>query len=79
MVAALFVYVAFFSFAYIWLSAGTGALLLFGAVQLTMFAVALRAGERFTALSWAGSPPPSSAWSISSRRGVTAPDPFGAG
>jgi drug/metabolite transporter (DMT)-like permease len=50
----LWVYVAAFSFAYITLSAGTGALILFGAVQLTMFAVGLRDGERFTALAWAG-------------------------
>ena len=34
--AALFVYAAAFSFAYLSLSAGTGALLLFGAVQATM-------------------------------------------
>ncbi|MEJ2516019.1 MAG: EamA family transporter, partial [Gammaproteobacteria bacterium] len=34
----LFAYVAFFSFAYLSLDAGTGALILFGAVQLTMFA-----------------------------------------
>ena len=33
---ALFVYAAAFSFAYVALSAGTGALLLFGAVQATM-------------------------------------------
>ena len=46
-VAMLFAYVAFFSFAYLDLSAGTGALILFGAVQLTMFSVGLRAGERF--------------------------------
>jgi drug/metabolite transporter (DMT)-like permease len=52
--AALMVYMTGFSFAYLSLSAGTGALLLFGAVQLTMFAVALRAGERYSALSWSG-------------------------
>ena len=46
-VATLFIYMAFFSFAYLSLSAGSGALILFGAVQLTMFAVALRAGEQF--------------------------------
>jgi len=40
-VAMLFAYMVFFSFAYLSLSAGTGALLLFGSVQLTMFAVAL--------------------------------------
>ena len=48
---ALFVYAAGFSFAYVSLPAASGALLLFGAVQLTMFGVALHCGERFTALS----------------------------
>jgi len=50
----LFAYVAFFSFAYVSLAAGTGALILFGAVQLTMFGVALHAGERFAPLASAG-------------------------
>ena len=50
----LFAYVAFFSFAYLTLSAGTGALLLFGAVQVTMFSAGLRAGEAFRPLAWAG-------------------------
>lgn len=45
--AMLLAYVTFFSFAYLTLSAGTGALILFGAVQLTMFGAGLRAGERF--------------------------------
>jgi len=52
--AMLFAYVAFFSFAYLSLAAGTGALVLFGAVQLTMFGAALRAGERFAPLACAG-------------------------
>jgi drug/metabolite transporter (DMT)-like permease len=43
---ALFAYAAAFSFAYISLTAGTGALLLFGAVQATMLLAGLRAGER---------------------------------
>ena len=43
---ALFAYAAAFSFAYISLSAGTGALLLFGAVQATMILWGLRRGER---------------------------------
>lgn len=43
---ALFAYAAAFSFAYIGLSAGTGALLLFGAVQATMILWGLRKGER---------------------------------
>jgi drug/metabolite transporter (DMT)-like permease len=52
--AMLFAYVAFFSFAYVSLAAGTGALILFGAVQLTMFGWALRGGERFTLPAWCG-------------------------
>jgi drug/metabolite transporter (DMT)-like permease len=43
---ALFVYAAAFSFAYNTLSAGTGALLLFGAVQATMIFWGLRRSER---------------------------------
>lgn len=43
---ALFGYAALFSFAYLSLTAATGALLLFGAVQITMIAVALGRGER---------------------------------
>ncbi len=43
---ALFAYAAGFSFAYIHLSAGTGALLLFGAVQATMIGVGIYNGER---------------------------------
>jgi drug/metabolite transporter (DMT)-like permease len=52
--AMLFAYVAFFSFAYLSLSAGTGALILFGAVQLTMFSVGLRSGEKFGSVAWLG-------------------------
>jgi drug/metabolite transporter (DMT)-like permease len=52
--AMLFAYVAAFSFAYLTLPAGTGALILFGAVQLTMFAVGLAGGERFAVAGWAG-------------------------
>ncbi|MCD6679874.1 MAG: DMT family transporter [Burkholderiaceae bacterium] len=50
----LFAYVALFSFAYLSLSASVGALILFGAVQLTMIAAGLRAGERFAPAAWAG-------------------------
>ena len=46
---ALFAYAAAFSFAYIGLSAGTGALLLFGAVQATMIFWGLQKGERLNA------------------------------
>lgn len=44
---ALFAYAAAFSFAYISLTAATGALLLFGAVQATMIGYGLMKGERF--------------------------------
>src|SRR5271168_1510935 len=44
---ALFVYAAGFSFGYVSLPASTGALLLFGAVQMTMIGYGIRAGERF--------------------------------
>ncbi len=46
--AALFVYAAAFSLAYVTLETGTGALLLFGAVQLTMIGYGLGRGERLT-------------------------------
>ena len=52
--AALFVYAAAFSFAYTVLRAGTGALLLFGVVQLTMVGYGVWRGERFSALQIAG-------------------------
>lgn len=51
---ALFVYAAAFSFAYTRLRAGTGALLLFGAVQATMIGWGLRRGERLGARQSAG-------------------------
>jgi drug/metabolite transporter (DMT)-like permease len=74
----LFTYMAFFSFAYLSLSAGTGALLLFGAVQLTMFVVALRSGEHFPPLSWAGLFLAVFGLVYLVSPGVTAPDPLGA-
>ncbi len=51
---ALFVYAAGFSFAYVTLSAGTGALLLFGAVQATMISVGVLRGERLTVVQGTG-------------------------
>ncbi|MEO6784353.1 MAG: DMT family transporter [Bradyrhizobium sp.] len=51
---ALFAYAAAFSFAYITLSAGAGALLLFGAVQASMVTTGLVRGERLTAPQWFG-------------------------
>lgn len=54
-VVSLAVYMLGFSFAYISLPAGLGALLLFGGVQVTMFAGAVLAKEPIPALRWAGS------------------------
>jgi drug/metabolite transporter (DMT)-like permease len=51
---ALFAYAAGFSFAYVSLPTGTGALLLFGAVQATMIGRGLLAGERLSPLQWCG-------------------------
>ena len=47
--AALFAYAAAFSFAYVGLTAATGALLLFGAVQATMLGYGAWTGERLRA------------------------------
>ena len=49
----LFLYAVAFSFAYRSLSAGTGALVLFSSVQITMIAAGLRSGERPASREWA--------------------------
>lgn len=74
----LFAYVAFFSFAYLTLPAGTGALILFGAVQLTMFGVGLRSGERFGPIAWGGLVLAVAGLVYLVSPGVAAPPPFGA-
>jgi drug/metabolite transporter (DMT)-like permease len=53
-VAGLVAYLVGFSFAYLQLDAGLGAVILFGGVQLTMFAGALMEGERPALLRWLG-------------------------
>lgn len=50
----LFAYAICFSFAYLSLTTATGALVLFGSVQLTMIVFALASGERPRALEWLG-------------------------
>ena len=52
--AMLFLYAVPFSFAYTRLSTGTGALILFGCVQLTMLIAALWVGERPNPFQWLG-------------------------
>ena len=50
----LFLYAIAFSFSYLQLAAGTGALILFGSVQVTMILVALQQGEKPKTLEWVG-------------------------
>lgn len=52
--AMLFAYAVCFSLAYVVLSIATGALILFGAVQLTMLVVAITKGERPQPMQWLG-------------------------
>ncbi|MBS0125792.1 DMT family transporter [Thetidibacter halocola] len=53
-VLSLLVYIYGFSTAYLALDAGLGALILFGTVQVTMFAGSLAGGERPPGRRWAG-------------------------
>jgi drug/metabolite transporter (DMT)-like permease len=50
----LFIYAAGFSYAYLSLETGTGALILFAAVQLTMITVAIVRGDRLGLITWGG-------------------------
>lgn len=50
----LFLYAVTFSFSYLQLAAGTGALILFGTVQVTMILAALHQGEKPHPLEWMG-------------------------
>jgi drug/metabolite transporter (DMT)-like permease len=53
-VLSLAIYLLPFTLAYLTLDAGSGALLLFGAAQLTMLGVGLYRGERCSPLGWGG-------------------------
>jgi drug/metabolite transporter (DMT)-like permease len=75
--ASLFVYAAAFSLAYMSLGAGTGALILFGAVQLTMIAWGLRSGERPRLAEWLGLALALTGLIVLVRPGLTAPAPAG--
>lgn len=76
--AALFVYAAPFSFAYLELGAGIGALILFGAVQTTMLAVAIARGERPRPRVWLGLAIALGGLIGLAAPGATAPDPLAA-
>jgi drug/metabolite transporter (DMT)-like permease len=75
----LFAYAITFSYAYLSLGAGTGALILFGAVQATMILAGLRAGERPSRVEWAGLLVALAGvvWLVFP--GLTAPSPVGTG
>lgn len=75
---ALFAYAAAFSGAYVSLPAGTGALLLFGAVQATMIAWGLRAGEGLRIRQWAGLALALAGLVTLTLPGLAAPHPLGA-
>ncbi len=77
-VGALAVYMLGFSFAYIWLDVGTGALILFGGVQVTMFAGALAKGERPSFRRWAGATLAFAGLAYLMAPSASAPDPAGA-
>jgi drug/metabolite transporter (DMT)-like permease len=74
----LFAYAAAFSFAYVNLTAATGALLLFGAVQATMIVAGLAKGERFAPLQWLGLALALGGLAALLLPGAAAPPPFGA-
>lgn len=75
---ALFVYAAAFSLAYVSLTTGTGALILFGAVQITMMSAALRSGERLGPVQWLGLLAAVAGLIYLTLPGLAAPDPLGA-
>jgi drug/metabolite transporter (DMT)-like permease len=75
---ALFVYAMAFSLAYVSLETGTGALILFGSVQVTMIGAGLWQGERPAAREWLGLAVALGGLVYLVLPGITAPDPMGA-
>ncbi len=75
---ALFAYAIGFSLAYTRITAGTGALLLFGAVQLTMLGTGLVSGERPRAAEWLGLAVSAAGLAILTAPGLARPDLPGA-
>lgn len=75
---ALFAYAIGFSLAYLRIPAGTGALLLFSAVQLTMVGFGLWRGERPRLREWCGLVVSLGGLGWLTAPGLAAPDPVGA-
>ena len=76
--AALFTYAACFSYAYLSLGAGTGALILFGVVQSAILGTAVIKGERPTILALSGLGIAMAGLVVLVGPGVSAPNPLGA-
>jgi drug/metabolite transporter (DMT)-like permease len=75
--AALFIYAAPFSFAYLRIGAAVGALVAFGVVQLTMVAHAIVHGERPSAGTWLGLALATTGLGALTLPAVSRPDPLG--
>jgi len=75
---ALFVYALAFSLAYLSLSTGTGALILFASVQVTMLGLALRSGEALRLGQWTGLAIAIAGLVYLLLPGIAAPHPLGA-
>ena len=75
---ALFAYAIGFSLAYLRIPAGTGALLLFAAVQVTMIGAGLGGGERPRPREWLGLALSLAGLVALTRPGLAQPDPLGA-
>jgi len=75
---ALFLYAAAFSLAYVRIGAGVGALILFGAVQVTMLGWGIARGARPSALQWLGVAVALGGLAYLAQPGASAPDPLGA-
>ena len=74
----LFAYAITFSLAYVSLTTGMGALILFGTVQVTMIGTAIRTGDRLTVAQWIGSIAAMGGLVYLVLPGISAPDPMGA-
>lgn len=75
----LLTYVVFFSYAYLSLDAGTGALILFATVQIVMIGSGIRQGERLSTIQWLGTGIACLGLVFLLRPGaVASPDPLGA-
>ena len=73
----LFVYAISFSYAYITLDTGTGALILFGSVQITMILLSVISGVRLHLSEWAGVVAAFAGFVYLILPGVTAPSAIG--